>query len=291
MVQKSPDRNGKEAVTLKDIALRCDVNISTVSRALRDPSRYSKATTDFILATAKELGYDPLRNQFARRLVMTRFGQRITNHLILLVLPPFFYRLSAGVAVYQGIVDILAPAGYGPLLMHPSAGDGSDAFPRSVTHGDIDAAILVNYVSALPELVLALREQSANSQLPIVVVPHLSGCSGVDIDYSSGAYAAASHLFDLGHRHLTYLAAVCNDHLDEVYAQMVASYERACADRGLNPAEASASCRPARKHPSSHSQPGERYPAVRMLCRQSRATPSAHKDTAGSPGDYRRTGE
>ncbi|SHG59418.1 regulatory protein, lacI family [Fodinibius roseus] len=53
-------------VTLKDIAEETDFSISTVSRALRDIKKVSKANKQIILQKAKELGY-PLQSNSSKR--------------------------------------------------------------------------------------------------------------------------------------------------------------------------------------------------------------------------------
>ena len=46
-------------ITLKDIAQRADVSVATVSMALKDHRRISRATCERIQALAKEMGYQP----------------------------------------------------------------------------------------------------------------------------------------------------------------------------------------------------------------------------------------
>lgn len=70
------------SVTLHDIAKACAVNVSTVSRALRDDPRVKPETRVRIRQTAQELGYRP--NLAARALVV---GSTQTVWLILSSLP------------------------------------------------------------------------------------------------------------------------------------------------------------------------------------------------------------
>ena len=55
------------SVTIKDIAKVCDVSYSTVSRVLNGKNVRQNAKNDWILATAKALGYKP--HNIARQLV------------------------------------------------------------------------------------------------------------------------------------------------------------------------------------------------------------------------------
>ncbi|HEX2950121.1 MAG TPA: LacI family DNA-binding transcriptional regulator, partial [Armatimonadota bacterium] len=72
----------KKHVTMKDIAERCGVTHVTVSLALRDNPRISKATAKKIHAVAKEMGYDPSFQVSARRLALSRHGKAITNNVL-----------------------------------------------------------------------------------------------------------------------------------------------------------------------------------------------------------------
>ena len=66
---------GPGAVTLQDVARAADVAISTVSRALSNPDRVSRATREHVTAVARSLGYQAqrpaMRTQLLARLVPT----------------------------------------------------------------------------------------------------------------------------------------------------------------------------------------------------------------------------
>ena len=60
-------------VTIRDVARRAGVSLSTVSQVLNGRSGYASATTrDRVLEVARELGYRP--NALARGLVTSRTG-------------------------------------------------------------------------------------------------------------------------------------------------------------------------------------------------------------------------
>ena len=56
-------KKNQNRVTIKDIALKCNVTANTVSRALRDDRKISEATIQKIKKTAQEMGY--VRNNMA----------------------------------------------------------------------------------------------------------------------------------------------------------------------------------------------------------------------------------
>ena len=57
-------------VSLKDISIKCNVSVATVSKALNDHSDISEATKNSIRKVAREMGYFP--NSFARALKTNR---------------------------------------------------------------------------------------------------------------------------------------------------------------------------------------------------------------------------
>ena len=61
---------GKKSVTIKTLAVECNVTPSTVSKALRDSSDISEETKRKVKKLARELGYKP--NLMARNLVSKR---------------------------------------------------------------------------------------------------------------------------------------------------------------------------------------------------------------------------
>lgn len=234
--RQSPEQ--QKSVTMKDIAVRCGVDVSTVSRALRDPERHSEATTQRVLAAAKELGYDPAAHQAARRLVMRRFGKQLNNHLIALLFPPFFYRANYFAEMFQGILDVLTPEGYG-LLTVDTGNSSNHPLPASFSSGDVDGVIAVADSSLTHTLKYLWTDSSHHCPVVSLILPH-AGCSSVAIDFQGAAYTAAAHLLDLGHRHILQFQANdvnAPDATSNPKILSLAGYQQAFLDRGLDPAQ------------------------------------------------------
>ena len=106
-------------VTLKDIAERVGVSITTVSRVLNGKGSISQETKDKVFQVMRELNYYP--NEMARSLVNKN------SHIIGLIVPyidhPFFSALTAA------IEEASSHAGYQALPVHfrrqPRAGTGA----------------------------------------------------------------------------------------------------------------------------------------------------------------------
>jgi len=225
-------------VTLKDVAERCNLSIATVSRALRNPTRHSEETTKRIMATAAELGYDPARHEGARRLVLSRFGKNVINHLIALIFPPYFYRANYFNDMFQGILDVLTPEGYGLLTVDASQ-TTEHGLPPSFSRGDVDGVIIAADPKDAPALLTQLHAEGAVANRPLLTLAHTAPlCSAVLVDACSGAYAATAHLLALGHRHLLHFCGPYEDTKADMHSQRhqcLLGYRQAYQDLGLDP--------------------------------------------------------
>ncbi|HEX2951822.1 MAG TPA: LacI family DNA-binding transcriptional regulator [Armatimonadota bacterium] len=227
-------------VTLKDIAERCGVGVPTVSRALRDPNRFSKALTERIYAVAAELGYDPMRQDWARRMSLRRHGKRVINHLIALAFPGHFYNLPYYTGIFQGIIDVLTPAGFNLLLLNV---DDIELYPLSpsISRGDVDGVIVHESLKRLPGVIGKLNAEPSLADRPILTLfIDWPECLSVQVDYKQGAYAAAKHLLQQGHRHLLVIADIdeamvhCSN---DPFNHRLQGYRQAFQEQGLNPDE------------------------------------------------------
>lgn len=94
-------------VTIKDVAKRLNVSISSVSRAFNDKYDIKKETKERILSVAKEMGYYP--NPIAQKLMK----QKSFN--IGVVVPEFINEFFAEVII--GIQEVFIARGYQVLVM------------------------------------------------------------------------------------------------------------------------------------------------------------------------------
>ena len=94
-------------ITIKDVAKKANVSVSSVSRAFNDKYDIKKETKDYILKTAKEMGYSP--NPIAQKL-----SQKKTFN-IGVVVPEFINEFYSEVII--GIQNVLISKGYQVLIM------------------------------------------------------------------------------------------------------------------------------------------------------------------------------
>lgn len=179
--------------TLDTIAQRVGVSRATVSNAYNRPDQLSTALRERIIATAKQLGYagpDPV----ARSLATKQAGSvafMLCDGLSSAFSDP---ALSIMLDALSSTVD----SGERSLLLLPGiSGDGPRA--QSVMRAQTD--VVVAY--SLPDNAPAL-EAVRTRDLPLVVVdqPAVPRSARVRVDDKGGAYLAARHIAELGHRHV-----------------------------------------------------------------------------------------
>ncbi|MHB9024911.1 MAG: LacI family DNA-binding transcriptional regulator [Armatimonadota bacterium] len=225
-------RPGKP-VTLKDIADRCGLHITTVSLALRGLTRRVNAETMArVQAVAAELGYNAHATHYARRMRAERSGVRLSSHTVAVMVPRDFTTARYFYAMFHGVLETLAREGYGVFTTFGEDLDTGNFHP--VLHrGEIDGVIGLAVPRNLPQVVNDFR--TGNTVLPAVTLVHQTpGLASVVCADEEGAYALAAHLLALGHRQLLHFHPQGDS--SSVNHARFRGYARACADAGLDPA-------------------------------------------------------
>ncbi|MGW0038967.1 LacI family DNA-binding transcriptional regulator [Gordonia sp. NPDC003376] len=184
------------APTLKEIAERAGVHVSTASRVLRQPEPadgWSESALR-VRQAAAELGYR--RNVWAASL-------RTRKTTTLGVVMP---RLTDGVVAttYQGIEEAAAHAGYSVLLSSPPDDEDAQRDAIDLLAGRrVDGLLLSGLHAPAKSFV-----ESLTVSVPMVTVTRHAdaGLPFVGGDDHHGGYLAARHLLDRGH---TDLAVIC----------------------------------------------------------------------------------
>ena len=109
---REPRPAAQRLVTIKDIATRCEVGTSTVSRALSNDPHINAVTRERVLAIAKEMGYDPAHHDGARRLSLRRHGLGILHHAVALLCPAEMYKVRYYSLIYHGVIEEITKYDY-----------------------------------------------------------------------------------------------------------------------------------------------------------------------------------
>ncbi|GAA4829638.1 LacI family DNA-binding transcriptional regulator [Algivirga pacifica] len=189
----------KKRTTIKDLARRLDISVSTVSRALRDAPDINPATRQEVLDLAQKLNYK--RSTLATSLV----SKRTFN--IGVIVPelsvPFFGHVIAG------IQETLLSKGYQMMICQSS--EKIEQEQKSIEllmdhHVDgilISPTVETNHL----EHIKMLKEE----EVPVVLfdrtLPEANGIfSSVTVDDEEGAFNATTHLIHEGYQRIAHIS-------------------------------------------------------------------------------------
>ncbi|GAA1995469.1 LacI family DNA-binding transcriptional regulator [Microbacterium ulmi] len=180
--------------TIADVAARAGVSPATVSRIMNGRFAGEPEIAERVDAAARELAYSP--SHLGRSLAL---GQ---TNAIAFVVPdlgnPTFQ------TVLSGLSKTAARDGYRVLVADSAESPGDEPLLAADTRRRCDALVLC--APRMPDdRLVALAE----SLRPLVLInrPHLAvDAPSLAIDYESGIQRVAQHVYDLGHRHLVYVA-------------------------------------------------------------------------------------
>lgn len=186
-------------VTLRDVAERAGVSISTASLVFSGRGPVADATVERVRAAATDLGYagpDPLASSL-RRGRSGVVAVIVDDRLIHAFRDPF------ALAVLDGLAQELDAMGTGMLLVAESAGspDGGD---NPLAGHAVDAAIFPLCGRADSPIVEHLLARGT----PVVAAgaPRRPEVVRVDVDEAGAVTEVTQHLVDLGHARLAHIA-------------------------------------------------------------------------------------
>ena len=183
--------------SMKDVASRAGVGLSSVSRVLSKHPDVSDEMRDRVLAAVEELAYQPdLVASGLRRGITMTVGFLVTD-----IANPLF------ADIVKGAEARLQEAGYSLLLMN----SGGDAHQDRLAIGllgrrRVDGLIL----SVCDETSGEVADALASSNMPIVLldreVHSVEHAHAVLSDHATGMEQAVEHLLDRGHQRVALLA-------------------------------------------------------------------------------------
>jgi len=179
--------------SLQEVAARAKVSIATVSRVLNKSDKVVAETRAVVEQALRDLGYRPSR--VARRLRM-KDGRA---HLVGLIIPDIQNPFYAEIA--RGVEDAAYAAEYALLLCNSDENLEKERFYLDVMISEsVDGVVLPPF----DETDVAVIEL-VKTGMPVVCVDRSLAkvkTDLVEVDNYRGAYDAASHLIEKGHRQI-----------------------------------------------------------------------------------------
>jgi LacI family transcriptional regulator len=197
-IETEGTRQVTSGATLRDVAERAGVHVSTASRALNEETRsiVSPDTARRVLKAAEDLGYSP--NPLAKGL---RTNRSMTIGMVISDIEnPLFGPIIAGVEEAAG------RQGYSTLIVEAVADDHTALSPviNALVHRRVDGVLLAMATRTGGNAAYLKR-----INVPVVLVNRsVEGVSVASIvgDDAHGIGLAVDHLADLGHRRIGHLA-------------------------------------------------------------------------------------
>lgn len=211
------------SVTIRDVARRAGVSISTVSRVLNDTCPVREDKRRLVLDAAKALGYTP--NPAALSLLNKRTGG--LGVLLPFVSGEFFSELLNGLD--QAAQD------EGLFLVVSTSHRHSDEFQKAIQVLDkrVDGLVVMAPELDATGAALVLRTES-----PVVLINTYADGLPADVfnfDNFAGARALTQHLLDEGHRRI---ALIEGPPLSRDAQERTRGYRAAMADAGITDTDA-----------------------------------------------------
>jgi len=182
-------------MSIREVAKRAGVSISTVSRTINNASSVDPKTAARVKKAMEELRYYP--NTHARSLVSGRSG--ILGLIVSEITNPFFPELVKGfedVAIQHGYEIMLSSTGYDSARM-------ALCVRRMLERQAEGVAIMTS------EMDQPLIDELIHRQVPTVFLDVGSArglISNIVVDYASGINQAVEYLLSLGHRRIGFIS-------------------------------------------------------------------------------------
>jgi len=181
-------------VTIKDIAHKVGMSVSTVSLALSGKdSRLSSATKQKIYDAAKELNYR--RNHMATALVTKK--TRILGVILPDISNEFFAKMAKGIGYEAEKND------YRIMLLDTNDTPDKDiAAVHTLLERSVDGILYVHSAVGQKDCASECVEICKAEDIPLILldrVPENTNANAVFVDQEKGSYMAVKHLLELGH--------------------------------------------------------------------------------------------
>lgn len=184
-------------ITIKDVAKKAGVAVSTASYALNGSNKVSEKTKERVLSAANELKYVP--NNAARNLKLRKtnlIGLFVNN-----INGPFYDKLV------KGVQDVINMKDYEMIIFCDSGRTEGTSY-NFLKEGRVDGAIIISS-NITNEQILDLNSEG----LPLVLLDRKmknSNLCSVTVDNVKGSVDAVEHLIKLGNRKIGFISGPKN---------------------------------------------------------------------------------
>jgi LacI family transcriptional regulator len=180
--------------TIKDVAKKAGVSISTVSYVLNNTGKVSEETRQRVLKAIEELNYVP--NNFAKRLKKQRYD--LVALIVHEIKGPFYD------ALVRGIQDVLHAFGYN-LLIYCTLENRKQDVDKFLNVGIIGGMIVMTPVVKNEDILRWANEYKIITLDRDIKDKGRHMIKSVRINNEKGAYEVVRYLHDLGHTKIAFM--------------------------------------------------------------------------------------
>lgn len=206
------------AVTIKDVAAKCGLSISTVSKAFNNYADISAETREAVQRAAKEIGYYP--NAIARTLKTNRsynLGVLFQEESGTGLTHSFF------ASVLEAFKSEAEKHGYDLTFINHNIGWNGMTYLEHCRYRNVDGVVVVCANFYAPEVI-----ELVNSNIPVVTIDHtFANRSCVLSENVEGMKALVEYAASLGHTRIAYVhgekASVTENRITGYYRGLAAS--------------------------------------------------------------------
>ena len=184
------------AVTIKDVAAKCGLSISTVSKAFNNYADISAETREVVQRAAKEIGYYP--NAIARTLKTNRsynLGVLFQEESGTGLTHAFFAQLL------QAFKAEAEKHGYDITFINHNIGRSGMTYLEHCRYRNVDGVVIICVDFYAPEVV-----ELVAGDIPVVTIDHIfANRSCVLSENVEGMQNLVTHAASLGHRRIAYV--------------------------------------------------------------------------------------
>lgn len=211
--------------SIRDIAEKAGVSVSTVSRTLNNYPDVGQKTREKILAIASDLNYFP--NAVARSLVQKKthtIGVFFGNNMNLGFNHPFF------LDVISAVREVVGNAGY-DLIVFTNKNKDRATYTSLCRERSVDGVLLL--LTGEGKKRNEQMEELQTSGIPCVAIDiPLEGpkCTYVESDNYHGSKAAVNHLIELGHKVIGFIGG---DQISKHSYDRLRGYQDTLIEKGI----------------------------------------------------------
>lgn len=207
--------------TLKEVAEKAGVSITTVSRVINDNELVNSETRNRVQEAMQEMGYHPSR--VAQRLRGTKGRSKLFGLIIPDIQNAFYSN------IVRGIEDVAYKQNYAVILCNSDEDQEKEKFYLEVLRSESVDGIIFPPINQDSKVV----EELFKSGLPLVCVDRRLNTDGVDtvvVDNKMGSYQVTNYLLGLGHQRIGFITSAGNF---SSFKERQSGYEQALGEHGI----------------------------------------------------------